>query len=440
MNIIFEKIYPCLPRSARSDIKPKMAILGLIFTFILNKNYAQLPNSQPITLENAIKIALENNASLKPQRLKVSQSEQLEGTAFDLPKTNFGTELGQINSRTFDSRWSVTQSFSLPKTYRQRAELLKSETALQRRTVAMNEQVLKVQIYATYYELLYLLEQKALLLRNDSLFLNNLKNAEIRLKTGETGILEKTTAETQRLQMAHHLQLLESDIIYYQIQLTNLLSVTASGARQEGRYLPEKQAFKMAFLLPNDLESLKNHPELQFLKQQIEIQRQQTLVERDQLLPSFSVGYSLQSVRGTQTFGAKDYSYNAVPQFSTVQLVASIPLFKKATQNRIAAAQVGEQVAQSTLTAHELAAQNRYRLLAQQFQKQEQNVLYFEKIALPQAQRLIEIANISRRNGEIGYVEWSFSVAQALAIEQQYLEAVRQYNQTVIDIKSIFNF
>ena len=426
MNIIFEKIYPL-------SINAKIAILSVIFLTKTTFITAQLPNSQPITLENAIKIALENNAALKPQRLKVTQSEWLEGTAFDLPKTYFGTELGQINSRAFDSRWSVAQSFSLPKTYRQRTELLKSETALQRRTVAINEQVLKVQIYATYYELLYLLEQKALLLKNDSLFLTNLTNAEIRLKTGESGILEKTTAETQRLQIAHQLQLLESDIIYYQIQLKNLLYT-------EGGYLPEKQALKLAFLLPNDLESLKNHPELQFLKQQIEIQRQQTLVERDQLLPSFSVGYSLQSVRGTQTFGAKDYSYNAVPQFSMVQLGASIPLFKKATQNRIAAAQIGEQVAQSTLQAHELAVQNRYRLLAQQFQKQEQNVVYFEKTALPQAQRLIEIANISRRNGEIGYIEWSFSVAQALAIEQQYLDAIKQYNQTIIELKTIFNF
>lgn len=426
MNIASKYKYPL-------SINVKIAILSVIFltktTFII----AQLPNSQPITLENSIKIALENNATLKPQRLKVSQSEQIEGTAFDLPRTNFGTELGQINSRAFDSRWSVMQSFSLPKTYRQRAELLKSETALQRRTVAINEQGLKAQIYTTYYELLYLLEHKTLLSRNDSLFLNNLKNAEIRLKTGETGILEKTTAETQRLQIAHQLQLLESDIIYYQIQLQNHLNT-------EGVFLPNKQNLKLTFSLPTDLDLLKNHPELQFLKQQIEIQRQQTLVERDQLFPSFSVGYSLQSVRGTQTFGAKDYTYNAVPQFSTVQLGASIPLFKKATQNRIAAAQIGEQVAQSTLQAHELAAQNRYRLLAQHFQKQEQNVLYFEKTALPQAQRLIEIANISRRNGEIGYVEWSFSIAQALTIEQQYLDAVKQYNQTVIELKTIFNF
>ena len=433
MNLSLKYKYPL-------SINAKIAVLSVIFltktTFII----AQLPNSHPITLENAVKIALENNASLKPQRLKVSESEQLEGTAFDLPKTNFGTELGQINSRAFDSRWSVSQSFSLPKTYRQRAELLKSETALQRRTVAINEQSLKIQIYATYYELLYLLEQKALLLRNDFLFLNNLKNAEIRLKTGETGILEKTTTETQRLQIAHQLQSLEFDIIYFQIQLTNLLNLSENGAQQERVYLPEKQALKIAFLLPNDLGLLKKHPELQFLKQQIEIQRQQTLVERDQLLPSFSVGYSLQSVRGTQTFGSKDYNYNAVPQFSTVQLGALIPLFKKATQNRIAAAQIGEQVAQSTLQAHELAVQNRYRLLAQQFQKEEQNVLYFEKTALPQAQRLIEIANISRRNGEIGYVEWSFSVAQALTIEQQYWDAVKQYNQTIIELKSIFNF
>ena len=418
------------------SIKPKMAVSGLFFMLILNKSFAQLSNSQPISLENAVKIALENNAALKPQRLKVTQYEQLENTAFDLPKTNFGAELGQINSRAFDSRWSIAQSFSLPKTYRQRGELLKAETELQRRTIAINEHDLKAQVYTTYYELLYLLEQKAVLLRNDSLFLTNLKNAEIRLKTGETGILEKTTAETQRLQIAHHLQLLESDIAFFQIQLKNLLNTK----NIEGSLLPEKMSLKIAFSLPNDVDLLKNHPELQFLKQQIEIVKQQTLVEHDQLLPSFSAGYSLQSVRGTQTFGSSDYTYNAVPQFSTLQFGAQIPLFKKATQSRIAAAQIGEQVAQSTLQAHELAAQNRYRLLVQQFQKEEQNVVYFEKTALPQAQKLMGIANISRRNGDIGYVEWSFSVVQALTIEQQYLEAIRQYNRTVIDLKSIFNF
>jgi heavy metal efflux system protein len=347
---------------------PKTMFLGFFFMLVLNKNQAQIANSQPITLENAVKIALENNAMLKPQRLKVTQSEQLENTAFDIPKTSFNTELGQINSRAFDSRWSVSQSFSLPKTYRQRAELLKTETELQRRTVAMNEHDLKAQIYTVYYELLYLMEQKALLLRNDSLYLTNLRNAEIRLKTGETGILEKTTAETQRLQIAHQLQLLESDIMYYQIQLKNLLYTEGSNPPQvlggTRVYIPEKQALKVDFSLPDNADLLKNHPELQFLKQQIEIVKQQALVEKDQLLPSFSVGYSLQSVQGTQTFGTKDYSYNAVPRFSTLQLGTQIPLFKKATQSRIAAAQIGEQVAQSTLQARETAAQNRYRLFA----------------------------------------------------------------------------
>ena len=279
------------------------------------------------------------------------------------------------------------------------------------------------------------------------MYATNLKNAEIRLKTGETGILEKTTAETQRLQIAHQIQLLESDIIFYQIQLKNLLNTeNTEGSNPPrvlgvtGGYLPEKQALKVAFSLPDNADLLKNHPEMQFLKQQIAIVQQQILVEKDQLLPSFSAGYSLQSVRGTQTFGTKDYTYNAVPQFSTLQFGAQIPLFKKATQSRIAAAQIGEHVAQSTLQARETAAQNRYRLLAQQFQKEQQNVLYFEKTALPQAQKLRDIANVSRKNGKIGYVEWSFSVAQALAIEQQYLDAIKQYNQVVIEIKSIFNF
>jgi heavy metal efflux system protein len=446
LYLIFEKTKPKGPLSilpSKGTILPKIGFFILLFLFITNKNYAQLANSQSITLENAIKLALANNATLKPQRLKITQSERLENTAFDVPKTDFSTELGQINSRAFDTRWAVAQSFSLPKTYRQRGALLKAETALQRQSVAINEHDLKAEVHAVYYELLYLLEQKKVLLKHDSLYVINLKNAEIRLKAGETGILEKTAAETQRLQIAHNMRQLEQEIIFYQIQLKNLVNAQntdLSRDNREGPLLPEFSPLKIVFSLPTDAELLKNHPELLFLKQQINVLQQQTLVEKDQLLPSFSIGYALQSVQGTQTFGASDYTYNAVPQFSVVQLGAQIPLFKKATQSRIAAAQIGEQVAQSTLQAHEQAAQNRYRLLAQQLQKDEQNMLYFEKTALPQAQKLIDIANISRRNGDIGYVEWSFSVAQALTIEQQYLDAIRLYNRTIIDLKSIFNF
>ena len=426
LYLIFEKIQPKKSTMNKANI---ILLFFMLKTAVLS---AQMPNSQSISLENALRTAVENNSMLQPQLLKLKQSQELENTAFEIPKTDFSSELGQINTRAFDSRWAVAQSFALPKTYKQRGELLKSETTLQSRALAMSQHDLKRQVHVVYYEILYLLNQKKLLIRNDSLYSINLKNANIRLKTGETGILEKTNAETQHLQITHQLQQIEREIAFYQIQFQYLLNTQTA-------YLPTEIPLKIDFAV-TDTASIANHPELQFLKQQIDISRQQTLVEKNQLLPSFSIGYGLQSIRGTQTFSTKDYNYNAVPQFSTLQLGAQIPLFKKATQSRIAAAQMGERVAESSLNAREQVWKNRSQQLLQQLQKDVQNLDYYDKIALPQSQKLRDIANISRQNGEIGYVEWSFSVGQALAIEQQYLDAIRQYNQTIIELKSILNY
>lgn len=424
LYVTFEKV---TPKKSLKTLSLLIILTGV--SSILN---AQIDNSQPISLENAIKMAVENNLLLKPQKLKITQSQQLENTAFDIPKTDFGTEWGQINTRAFDTRWSVAQSFALPQTYKQRGDLLKAETELQRRTLAINEHDLKKQVHLVYYELLYLLNQKTLLIRHDSLFLNNLKNAEIRLKTGETGVLEKINAETQHLQMAHQIEQLKTEIAFYQVQLSYLLNSTSA-------HLPIEIPLKLDFTTPNT-EGLKNHPELQYLKQQIEVTRQQIFTEKNMLKPSFSIGYTLQSIRGTQTFGTKDYDYNAIPRFSTLQLGTQIPLFKKTTQNRILAAQTGEQIAQSSLQASEQIWQNRYQQLAQKLQKEEKNIQYFQQTAIPQAQKLKSMANLSRKNGEIGYVEWSYSILQALAIEQEYLNAIKLYNQTVIEIQSIFNY
>jgi heavy metal efflux system protein len=164
------------------------------------------------------------------------------------------------------------------------------------------------------------------------------------------------------------------------------------------------------------------------------------LTEQNALKPSFSVGYALQSIRGTQTFSGRDYTYNAVPQFSVVQLGVQMPLFKKATQSRIEAAKIGNTIAENQLAAKELSRKKHFQELAEQFKKATQNVEFYEKTALPQAKRLIEMANISRRNGEIGYAEWSLATMQSWAIEQEYLEAIRAYNRAVLDIQTLFDF
>ncbi len=426
LYLIFEKKRPL-------SIKSKLGVF-IAFLFLFSNNLsAQNAVNQEITLEQAFDLAFKNNPNIRTEKIKATQFERLEGTAFDLPKTDVGAEFGQINSRAFDSRLTISQSFSQPKVYQQRRDLLKAETKLQWLNVIVLGTQLKYDIAFIYYELLFLKNQKRLYQKQDSVLATNLRNADIRLKTGESGILEKTSAETQRLKLQHDLQQLDLEINFYQIQLQNRVYT-------EGVSFSDNPNVKADFKLTNDTSLLNNHPELLYFKQQLEVAQQQILVEKNTLKPSFSIGYGLQAIQGTQTFSGRDYTYNALPQFSTIQFGMQLPLFKKATESRIEAAKIGNLIAQNQLESKALMRQNQLREWTELFKKTGRNVDYYEKTALPQAKRLIELATISRRNGDIGYAEWSLATMQSWAIEQEYLEAIRAYNRVVLDIQTLFDF
>lgn len=416
--------------SPKTAISRALTVIALLFS--ANMLVAQHPNSQPLTLQKALNTGVQNNLMLQSERLQVVQASALEGMARGLPKTQFGVELGQFNSRAFDTRWTASQSFRLPKYRQAQTAALIARTDLQRRQAAISEQELKADIRAVYYDLVFLLAQQAVLLRYDSLYAGNLRAADIRLRTGESGILEKTTAEAQRQQINQQQRQVAAEIEQQQTQLQYLL--------QTGEWLlPEPQNPQIAFSLPADTAVLRTQPQLAFLYQQIVVAQQQTQAEKAQLLPEFSLGYALQSIRGTQTFDGREYQYGAAPQFSAVQLGIQVPLFKRGLKSQIAAAQLQEQVAASALQANSVALQNQYVQLGQAYRIAAQNLTYYEQTALPQAANILRIADISRRNGEIGYAEWSLSVRQYMDLQNGYFEAVRQYNATVLELLDLFN-
>ena len=408
------------------------AAVFVLLLFSTNILSAQHPGSQPLSLQKAVEMGIQSNLLLHTQRLKVTESAALEGTARGLPKTQFGVEAGQFNSRAIDTRWMVNQSFPLPKYRRAGTGLLQAQTEIQRRELALNEQELRNQIREVYYELLFLQEEQTVLQRYDSLYAENLRAAEIRVRTGESGILEKASAETQRSQIVQQQRQVAAEIEIQQIRLQYLL-------KTDQWLLPEKKPLQITFSLPTDTAVLRAHPQLALLYQQIIVAQRQTQLEQAQKLPEFSVGYALQSIRGTQTFDGRDYQYNAVPQFSALQLGIQIPLSKRGINSRIEAANIREQIAASTLQASTDALQNRYAQWGQEYQIALQNLEYYEQLALPQARNVLRIADLSRRNGEIGYAEWSLALGQYVGIQNGFLEAMRRHNTVVLDLLALFN-
>jgi len=65
------------------------------------------------------------------------------------------------------------------------------------------------------------------------------------------------------------------------------------------------------------------------------------------------------------------------------------------------------------------------------------SVDYYEQQAVPEANLIIDQASLSFKAGAMDYIEYILSLNRALDIKINYLDALNNYNQTVINLDFI---
>jgi len=75
--------------------------------------------------------------------------------------------------------------------------------------------------------------------------------------------------------------------------------------------------------------------------------------------------------------------------------------------------------------------------LLDEYNKYGSSVDYYEKQAVPEADLIIEQATRSYKAGALDYLNYVLTLNRALAIRQNYLDALNNFNQTIISIEYI---
>ena len=383
----------------------------------------------PIALKAAVDTALKNNLLVKNEQLKSKYQQLLINTATTLPKTIIIADAGQINSAYTDTKFSVTQNFSLPKVYASQKKLLQQEWKSSQLSVAVKETLLKKQVAQVFYLMIYLEEKKSLLQYLDSLYSAFYKKAAQRLATGESNVLEKASAETQLGQINIQQKQLQQDFTILQLQFQLLLNTTTP-------FIPADKNKMTAPFTMADTALLKQHTTVQLLQQQQQIASAATAVEKSRLSPDLLVGYTNSSIRGT---GADNKTYGGGKRFNAVQVGIGIPIFAKAQKEKINSARLNQQVAENSYTAGVQNLQNEYQSAHAQYIKYKETVQYFETAGLKNAQLIINTANLQLANGSINYLEWVQLINQSITVKSDYTEAVKNLNESIIQLNYFTN-
>jgi len=403
----------------------KYYILCISFLLSLLRLSAQQPIA--VSYQQAVQIALKQNGSIQLKKLSEEVASALQKTAYNLPKTGFNAELGNVNTPFFDSKLTVSQSFASPGFYKQQQQLLQNlqkmavtETQLQKTKVVQ-------MVKQTYVQLQLINKHLQLLALADSVWFKYFQLASLRYQKGESNLLEKATIENLYQQNK------------WQIQQTNSLQTTT--ALQLQLLLNQQQPVVItdtlvSFVQLTDTATNRQHPFLQL--QQLHTQQaiQQTQLFKKELQPDWFLAATNQSFVGwLMDKNRNERFYNMGNRFTSVQLGMNVSLFTKAQKARIAASEKNEKLAEATANYTLTEWQTQQKQLLEQQKNAWLQLQYFKASALPQAAILMQQANSLYKNGQISYIEWNTAVRNSLQTEWQFAETVAHFNQLGIQLQ-----
>ncbi len=379
-----------------------------------------------ISLKEATDIALENNLLVKNEKLRADYNKLLIKSNAVIPATNVTAEFGQINSFYTDVRAGISQSVDFPKVYSANKNLLTEVWKSSVLNVGVKEAQLRKSVAQVYYNLVYLQQKKSLLQENDKLYAEFLSKANLRFKVGESNILEKTTAENQRGQVAMQLKQLERDLEISQLQFQLLLNT-------ETYYTADVQDNNLLRQTSLNGVLVTEHPYLQYLKQRKDISIAETEVEKSKLLPSLSLGYNIMGMKG---MGADNKEYNSTPRFQSVVVGVGIPIFNGGQKAKIKASQANQAVANAEYEYNLKNFETSYQSALIDFQKYNDAVDYYQNTGMKHVGTINSTAKKQFLGGDIDYLQWVILTNQAIDIQNQYIEALKNRNNSLIEINS----
>lgn len=401
-------------------------VIGVMLIPVFSK--AQAPDNY-ITLQQAIETSLKNNGKIKANNYEVNYNRTLQKAATEIGKTNVNFMYGQYNSLNTDNNITITQTIPFPTLFGANSNLYKAHTKGSELKLEVSKNELISEIKRTYCYLEFLNAQNLLLIQQDSIYSSFSNAANARFKSGESNFLEKTSAETQLMEIHNLLKQNQTEIKMYQLQLQSLMNSKLPVQ------IEKKEFKKWVIALSADSSAYNSNPYLLYLKQQTEISKKQKAVEANKALPDFMVGYFNQSLIGYQNINGTDQYFNASKRFTGFQLGIAIPLWFLPHASKVKAASYQQKVSESNYQQEQTNWQNLYLQSVQDLSQNNNTLAYYEESALPNANLIIKQANTGFKSGEIGYVEYLHAIKNALVIKYNYLNSLNKYNQTIINIE-----
>src|SRR5690606_20180332 len=392
----------------------KMNKKGITLILILLFSFQMKAQQLPLTIEETVNLAIENNSGLKAASLKVDEADALVNSAFNFDKTalfyNYDESNLAVNNEPLKV-FGVSQDFKFPTVYFADKKVNKTQHQLQESQYNIQMQYLKRDVYSKFYQLRFVKTKAKTYQFLDSLFQNFAVSAKRRFELGETNYLEMITAQSKQKQLETLYKQALQDIVLATEQLKKV--VQADSLQIVNQPLDKLELEKVTIadnLGLQTLELSKNY--YKALNQK----------EKQSLLHDLKLEYFQGTNSGINknlvgyTFGVK------------------IPLFFSGNVSKIKASKIAQEVAEEQQQDYQVKLNAEYQSLLAKLKQYEEAINYYETQGRTLSEEIVKTAERTFKEGEIDFFQYIQSIETAKDIELTYLDNLNTYNQTIIAI------
>ena len=412
--VVLPVLYAMFDRKGHAPKLKTKNILTLLLVMLLP--VMGMSQNKEITVEEAIDIALKNNNALKASSNKITQSNQLVGSAINIEKTQVYYHYDENNIAENGEPlkvFGISQSIHFPTIYGAQRKIEKQKTKLSVQEYIINEGLLKKEVYQAYYNVLYRKNVVGIYKYLDSLY-SQFSNAAIkRYEVGETNLLEKLTAETKQKEISLLLSRSKENLAKGYITLHEWLQTDST-------YVISSQ---LTPLLKQNTWNISEHPGLQYYETAKELSETSLSLERQYLLPDLQ--FSI--------FQGTNNGLNA-QNYSGFQAGIAVPLWFVSNKSKINGAKTQTMIIENEYENYKIQLDSKYQRLISDLKKYEEGINYYNNTGQKLSNELAINATKAFQYGEIDFLQYVQLLESATSIEINYLENLFEYNKTILEI------
>lgn len=422
-NIVLASLMLLLPLSAEAHLSSASGVQGFD---------ASIPGEM-MTLQQCFQLADRQNLALLSGRKAVEKAQVMQGTAWDLDKTEIAFSQNPASSGDTDNGLTFSQSIEFPTVYTARRGQLKAETQAEKSRLNVTSQQLRFEIANVYYAMLYQTHRLQILLQQDSVIQRYCDVAGKRYKAGEARQLEFLSADRMRNDNRLEMTKVKNEAENLQTALMALLNTTTPVVpAADNLVISQSSPVNAAFNYQQTADAQYQKDLISALDKEVKCAKtgyapSLSLALRSQLLIDSWDPYHINRQRFTEG------------NFFGFEVTVGVPLFYGATKAKVKAAQKDREVALLAMQQEQREKERDYKQGYNRLQNAIKRMEYYSGENMAKAKDIERLSTLEYENGEISYVEYASALQEAIDMRLKQAEVVNEYNEAVLALMALNN-